>query len=59
MPAHTLEKEEAKELSQEELEGVRRTIADASDQKDAKPKRKSLWREIFEGHEEFLGWTPD
>ena len=22
-------------------------------------KSKSIWREIFEGHEEMLGWTPD
>jgi hypothetical protein len=27
--------------------------------KAGEPKRKSLLREIFEGHEEFLGRTPD
>ncbi len=21
--------------------------------------RKALWRRVFEGHQEFLGWTPD
>jgi hypothetical protein len=27
-------------------------------EKDAAPE-KSLWRKIFEGHEKFLGCTPD
>lgn len=28
-------------------------------QETASSQPKSIWRKIFEGHEEFLGWTPD
>ena len=27
--------------------------------KSAPPTPKSIWRDIFEGHDEFLGWTPE
>jgi len=28
-------------------------------QETTNPRPRSIWRKIFEGHEEFLGWTPD
>jgi len=28
-------------------------------QETTNARPNSIWRRIFEGHEEFLGWTPD
>jgi len=35
------------------------TAPESKYQKSPGPPRKTIWQEIFEGHEEFLGLTPD
>ena len=65
MPAELLEHEA--ELSKlpgkvSEPAAVRRAAVNSGDQQTTNQgtaDKKSIWREIFEGHEEMLGWTPD
>jgi hypothetical protein len=59
MPAQLLEKPIAVEETSREIPksaSLQRPGLAASE--GAEPN-KSLWRKIFEGHEEFLGCTPD
>ncbi len=56
MPAELLERPiEVEDVSREPV--VQRSVANP---KAATPQPpKTIWRKIFEGHEEFLGWTPE
>jgi hypothetical protein len=45
-------REPARTAAQENVLGRR-------DQKSSRTPRKTIWWRIFEGHEEFLGLTPD
>lgn len=61
MPAEILEKPaDVEELSGQIVKDTTavRVNRPTIEQPPAEPA-KSLWRRIFEGHEEFLGWTPD
>jgi len=61
MPAEILEKPtEVEEVAEQNPEAATfpSPAVLAVEQPKARPV-KSLWRRIFEGHEEFLGWTPD
>jgi hypothetical protein len=64
MPAELLEKEaEVAEVPRNISEGVavpQTVVSTAQETADQRILgKKSIWREIFEGHQEFLGWTPD
>jgi len=55
MPAELLEKPvEVEEMPRE----IPKAFATGAVEKEA-ATGKSLWRKVFEGHEEFLGCTPD
>lgn len=54
MPAATLEPEVEVKLAEEKT--TKRTEPEPAPRKS---KVRSLFREIFEGHEEYLGYTPD
>jgi len=62
MPAELLEKEaEVAEVPGKisERGAVPQTAASTVEERPDQAAKKSIWRTIFEGHEEFLGWTPD
>jgi len=64
MPAELLEQEAEIVETPEKISGVGavsqvavKTVGQPTTQKAA--GKKTVWREIFEGHEDLLGWTPD
>jgi len=60
MPAELLEKPvEVEKISKDNLNAVRDAVSQSGNPEAATQPRKSLLRKIFEGHEEFLGRTPD
>ena len=64
MPADLLEKAAEVEEPSQEVSTARpvdpRSVSEAGKQKVESPRpTKNLARKIFEGHEEFLGWTPE
>jgi len=38
---------------------MRTTVLKASERDAVNPRRTTPWRKIFQGHEEYLGYTPD
>ncbi len=65
MPAELLEQEaEVAEVPREISKPgtVQQTAVNTVEPQTASQRtagKKSIWREIFEGHEDLLGWTPD
>ena len=62
MPANLLEKPaEIEEMSRKvsKSETVQRTVSQSRDEAVQPQPDRSRLRKIFEGHEEFLGYTPD
>lgn len=61
MPADLLQPQTEVDQPSRESAGSadQENIADSRHQKSHGIPRKTIWRKIFEGHEEFLGLTPD
>lgn len=61
MPTELLEQQVEIDQAIREFAGnaVQENILERRDQKSPATPRKTIWREIFEGHEGFLGLTPD
>ncbi|GEM_PF-5507796 len=58
MPADLMEPP-VEEAAIEDLEKSAAQTNKEAPKKSAPPTPKSVWRDIFEGHDEFLGWTPE
>jgi hypothetical protein len=50
---------EAPNISRANEIGVRTTVLKGSERDVVNPQRTTLSRKIFQGHEEYLGCTPD
>jgi hypothetical protein len=61
MPADLLQQQtEVDQASRESArDAAQENISEREHQKSPGIPRKTIWREIFEGREEFLGLTPD
>jgi hypothetical protein len=61
MPTNLVEQQT--DVDQATLEPARNAaqenVVERKEHKSTGAARKALWQEIFEGHEEFLGLTPD
>jgi hypothetical protein len=61
MPADLLEQQAEVDRAFQELDrnAAQENAPKRRDQRSPGTTRKTMWRKVFEGHEEFLGLTPD
>ena len=60
MPTELLEKVAEVEEPVKEVATIQSSALSASETRaKSAVSRGTIWRKIFEDHEEFLGWTPD